>query len=293
MKKIFPLLLFALGSASFYLPDALMPYYNPEYVEISSTVWDGDKYVMVSMRREEERVKAKYFAARDFDGTSVPDRYNKWAAGKNIILVCSGTYMNNSYQPVGLTIDNGIMVNNTLSDEFDGLVIVEAVGGIRVSNLEEGNIYIKCNGEDKYFNIRNTWDIDEFIDCAKSVEATVFQTHLLVWKNELQLKNTSGCKAEPCERERRFLAVCKDEDGKLRHIIVHSPTYSTLYQGTNKVLRFLREFKDMQEVVFMINLDTGYQDFFTLYDKNGNVKNDIKGEKTLDVAVNLLAYYFQ
>ncbi len=293
MKIFFPLLMLAFITTSFHPLGITTPYYDPEYVEISSTVWDGDKYVMVTMKREGDRVKAKYFAASDYNGNSVYQRYNSWSAGKNIVLVCSGTYMNDSYQPVGLTIDNGVMVNNTLSDEFDGLVIVYATGGIVVSNLDEGNLYINCSGAGKYFDIRKSWDKAQFVECAKAMEATVFQTHLLIWNNELQLKNTPGCKLPPCERERRFLAVCKDEDGNIHHIIVHSPTYSTLYEGARKVLKFLTEFKEMEKVVFMINLDTGYQDVFKLYDKNGNVKDDIKGQKDLSIAVNILAYYFQ
>ena len=55
----------------------------------------------------------------------------------------------------------------------------------------------------------------------------------------------------------------------------------------------MKDFKDMQDVTFMINLDTGYQDVFQLYDKNGNERTDIAGQRDLGVAVNLLTYYFQ
>ncbi len=47
------------------------------------------------------------------------------------------------------------------------------------------------------------------------------------------------------------------------------------------------------EVTCMINLDTGDQDVFRLYEKDGSPNKMIKGEKDLSVAVNLLAYYFQ
>ena len=39
-------------------------------------------------------------------------------------------------KPVGLTIDNGNIVNGALTN-MDGLVIVYATGGVVVSNLEE------------------------------------------------------------------------------------------------------------------------------------------------------------
>lgn len=267
--------------------------YDANLVEISTATWKNEKYIMVNMQREGERIKAKYFAATDYNGNSVYSRYKSWSAGKNIVLVTSGTYMNNNYQPVGLTIDNGVMVNETLSKEFDGLVIVQATGGVVVSNIEEHNLSMKCNGTNEVFDITNSWDKTSFVDCAKEVAATVFQTHLLVYKNELKIYSSWGCKLPPCERERRFLAVCKNEDGKIVHVIVHSPTASSLYDGTKKVFEFLTEFKDMQEVVFMINLDTGYQDVFQLYDKTGIQRSDIKGQKDISVAVNLLVYYYQ
>lgn len=278
---------------------AFTPLQNPQIsydkglVEISTAIWKNDKYIMVNLSRQGERIKAKYFAARDYNGNSVFKRYKEWQKGKGVILVTSGTYMNENYQPVGLTIDNGLVVNNELSDEFDGLVIVYATGGVVVSNIKEGNLSIKCNGENKNFDIRDQFDKDEFVKCAEEVGATVFQTHLLAYKNNLIVYPSENCKLPPCARERRFLAVCKDEEGTLRHVIVHSPTMSTLYDGSSRVLGFLKEYERMKEVVFMINLDTGYQDVFELYDSNGKRRADIKGQKDISIAINLLTYYYE
>ena len=294
MKKLLlftTLLVIIITTPSFNIPKLVS--YDTKYVEVSTAIWNNEKYIMVSMNRDGDRIKAKYFAAKDYSGASVYQRFNNWSLGKSLVLVSSGTYMNDSYQPVGLTIDNGIIVNRTLSNEFDGLVIVYATGGVVVSNIADGNLSIKCEGVDRKYDIRKALDRENFMECAQKVEATVFQTHLLAFKNELKIYPSPGCKLPPCERERRFLAVCKDDDGIVYHIIVHSPTPSTLYDGSRKVFKFLREYKDMKEVVFMINLDTGYQDVFQLYDDKGNIRNDIRGMKDLSVAVNLLVYYYQ
>ncbi len=268
--------------------------YDPNYVEISSVTYKNESYSVVLMRRDGNRVRAKYFAAKDFNGNNVYNRYKDWSQKVgNIILVSSGTYMDGSQTPVGLTIDNGIPVNQTLiNDRMDALVIVFATGGIVVSNLKDGDLSVSGGGVDptRKFNLRKSAiDLSDFMDWAKSQEATVFQTHLLAYKNNLTISatNSSGN-----SRERRFLAVGKDEEGKIVHVIVHCPQHSSLYDGSKKTLDFLNNGKDM-EVTFMINLDTGAQDVFELHQSDCSINPSIRGTQPLSTAVNLLSYYFQ
>jgi hypothetical protein len=77
-----------------------------------------------------QRIKAKYFAAPDI-GKTVYKRYLDWSTRiKNIVLVSSGTYMDEcdnaeTAKPVGLTIDNGVPVTETLiTKKMDALVII-------------------------------------------------------------------------------------------------------------------------------------------------------------------------
>jgi hypothetical protein len=264
--------------------------YESKYVEISQVKYEDNAYNIVYMKRDSSRVNAKYFAAKDFNGKSVYQRYSTWAASKNIILVSSGTYMDNTGRPVGLTIDNGVLVNNTMAD-FDGLVIVYATGGIVVSNLDDKDLTVQ--GIEKKLDIRNSaFDRQTFIEWAKNHEATVFQTHLLVHKNVLTINPGLNGTNSRTARERRFLAVGTDKKGKTIHCIVHCTEYATLYDGTARTKTFLNEYKDLN-VTFMINLDTGNQDVFELYNKNCTVNQSIKGRVSVSRAINLLAYYFQ
>ena len=265
--------------------------YDTNYVQISSANYNGDKFTTVNMTRSGERIKAKYFAATDNNGKSVYSRYLEWSKNKNIILLCGAAYFDGSpAKPVGITIDNGILVNEQISDRGNGLAIVYATGGIACSNIKEGNLSIKCNSGDKKLNIKDAWDRKEFIKCAQEQSATVFQQHLLVFRN--QLNDFTGLNNE--KRERRFLAVGKDADGKLVHTIVDYPNQgATLKIGADKAFNFLKDYRDMQDITFMINLDTGSQDVFQLFDKNGNVRYDIKGKVKPEEAVNLLVYYFE
>ena len=262
-----------------------------QLVEFSKSTMHGEEYFMLSMNRKNERIKAKYFASEDINGESVHERFLKWGLGRKIIAVSSGTYMNGCYggaNPVGLTIDNGVPVNVRM-ENFDGLVIVYATGGVVASNLQEKNLSMYCDGENKVFDITDSWDRQDFINCAKSVDATVFQTHLLVWKNELKIYSNSSSE----ERERRFLAVCKDEEGHILHVIVHYPNSVSLLKGAKNVKTFLTEFKDMEEVVFLVNLDTGCQDIFFVWDNQGNIRETITGRSAITAAANLLVYYYE
>jgi exopolysaccharide biosynthesis protein len=295
MKKTNNFFVLTIIASCCLLTFAFMPIYklsyDTNYVQISSANYKGDKFTTVNMTRTGERIKAKYFAAKDNNGKSVYSRYLEWATNKNIILLCGAAYYDASSppKPSGITIDNGILVNEQISDRGSALAIVYATGGIACSNIKEGNLSIKCNSGDKKLNIKDAWDLKEFIKCAKEQSATVFQQHLLVYRN--QLNDLNGLSDE--QRERRFLAVGKDTDGKLVHTIVDYPNKgASLKIGATKAFDFLKEYRDM-EITFMINLDTGAQDVFQLFDKNGNVRYDIKGKVKPEDAVNLLVYYYE
>lgn len=268
--------------------------YDTNFVEISGyTDKRGITYNFVYMNRtgSGSRIKAKYFASKGEDGSSVSDRFIEWGKDKNVIAVTSAGYMDRYSTPVGLTIDNGRIVNSNL-EAFDGLIIVYATGGIVATNLDNADLTLQGGGitAGRKFDIRGNYrDRQDFIDWAESQEATVFQTHLLVYKNNLEIATN----ADRTPRERRFLAVGKDvTTNETCHVIVNSPEFTSLYEGTNRVKTFLNDYKDM-DVTFMINLDPGAQNVFFLFNKDGTVNKSIMGTIKLESAANLLAYYYQ
>jgi hypothetical protein len=247
------------------------------------------KYDAVFMSRKGDRIKAKYFAA-SLNGKSIQERFTEWSRGRNIIMYSSGTYMNQYKQPVGLTIDNGISVNQNL-ENFDGLVIVYATGGVVATNLKQGNLKVKCNGEDRTFDLRNGGSFvkQQFLNCAASVEATVFQTHLLMYNNEVLL----GYNSSNAKRERRFLAVCQDPTtNDVTHVVVNTPVSAaaTLLEATKDVAKMIQQY-GAGKIVFMVNLDTGDGDVFRLFGPDGSQK--ISGTRDFNAASNLLVYYYE
>ena len=45
--------------------------YDRDYVEVSNVAYEGENYSVVYMQRSGERVRAKYFAAKDYYGNSL------------------------------------------------------------------------------------------------------------------------------------------------------------------------------------------------------------------------------
>ena len=268
--------------------------YDPEYVKIGAQNYNGEKFVYVSMTRSGERIKAKYFAAKDEYGRSVYSRFTEWSKNKNVVLLCAAAYyteVGNEKLPSGLTIDNGKLVNKEISDRGSALVIVHATGGIAVSNLKEKNCNMTCDGASKKFNLIDSWDRNQFISCAEKQNVSVFQQHLLVYRNQLNdFTGANGFKLK--KRERRFLAVGNDENGLLKHIIIDYPSGATLADGAENVFNFLKETYKI-DLIFMINMEAGMGNVLQLYDETGNVRNDIKGTIDPKEASSLLVYYYE
>ena len=148
--------------------------YNEEFVEFANDNYYGWEFNTITLNREasNKRIKVKYFAAKDYNGASVPERFANWFQSKNVIAFSSAGYMTewdlNNATPVGITVDNGRVVNRKVAD-FDALVVIYATGGVVVADINEG---IKVNGIDKLLKVKNQRDRLEFLDWCKKNNAT-------------------------------------------------------------------------------------------------------------------------
>lgn len=252
------------------------------YQEVGDVVW---------LSRKSQKIKAKYFAYKQY-GQSVIDRYNTWRDDKSIVAITSGAYgtgfNGQSDIPVGLTIDNGIMVNSNLDTSKDALVIVEAVGGIRMTNIEDARLTIQDNGS-KVVDLNNYFQRGQFIAWAKTKEATVFQTHLLIQNNTLKVHyNSSQSRAL-----RKVLVLSKSRSGEIFHVIynLQNARY-TLQEVANKILNHQKSLNMV--VVMAANLDTGGCNVIGTgggaTDCQGKL---LKGPSDRSTLTNALVYYYE
>lgn len=266
--------------------------YDSKYVETKTLIINGETYAIEKLLRKDEKIKVKYFAFKD-GKTSVYQRYQAWSANKNIVAVSSGTYMTAceaaAAKPVGLCVDNGKIVNENLRNDMDGLLIVYATGGVVAANLKDG-VSLKINGKDTMLDVRNnTYQRELLLDWSQSEEATLFQSHLFVYKNQLKINANSS----PAKGARRFLAACRT-GGSVVYYIINMKTPATLHESAVKAFNYLKDMEEV-DVVYMINLDTGCQDVFKIFDKVGKLVVNPNFSGTYDVpnAVNLLVYYYE
>ena len=255
---------------------------------------------IILLSRGSSRVKAKYFASGDVAG-----KYKSFAKNKKVLFVSSGAFTGSSGKPRGLTIDNGETVNRHIITPnspkvkklerkvtMDGLVIVEAVGGVRATDIKRKYLNIYDENVKHQIDLFRKDDLNRFFDWAKKYRATVFQTMLLAHENNLMVKKSN---ARFNARERRFLVLAKDTNGILYHIIFYFTKRYFLNEIAENTYKYLKHRKDMQ-VIAMLNLDTGMYNIQHVYEPyDGRELTDYRGHEEVDIdnATNLLAYYYE
>jgi hypothetical protein len=298
MKSLLTLTLIWAFCSSFTIlnPNGVLPNYSEQlvgsYFENTVNVFkikDGSRNLghAIWMNRSSKKIKAKYISSGD-----VYSKYTDWSRGKNLVMTCSGAFSDNLYKgngalPVGLNVDNGYIKNRTvLKDKMDGLVIVYATGGIVVSDLDRGDLYLKSL--DEKVDIRKDFRAKyQLLKWAETEKATVFQTQLLAYDNELKIDE----KGRTSSRERRFLALATDPSGVLYHIIFDIPSSVYLYDGAKNVLEYLKG-KSM-DVTAILNLDTGAYNVMDFNSTDTRLNGKLEGPTRINKAVNLLSYEFE
>lgn len=252
-------------------------------VQVIKLKKNGTEYghaVFLLRGESNNRVKAKYFAKNAYSA------YQQWKQNKDIVLVSSGAYStswNSDATPVGLCVDNGEIVNRNIENSMDGLVIVEAVGGVRVSDIDKKDLYLQSIGKqisprDDKFLLMN-WGRDE--------NATIFQTHLLAYTDGLRINPSRSSQNTATRR----LLVLGFFDNKLFHAVFHITKDQTLYQATKDVMETMNNIGI--KVVSILNLDTGGKDILEVFDDSRSKIPYIMGKEKVEIATNLLIYYYE
>ena len=259
-------------------------------VKVKSYTYNGTEFHFAFISRSGDHAKAKYFASTQ-NGLSVPKRFAQWRTGKNMVAYLCPNYLAAPGISEGLTIDDGRIVNNSLiNNRMDGLLIVYATGGIVAVNLKDCDLTIDGNNGRKYDLRKSAIDLADFMSWAMKNNATVFQTHLLVYKNKLLVSDTNS---SPGTMPRRLLVVGHDTLGNIVHIIVNSADQATLYKAAASVYNIIAEQKLLKDIAFMINCDSGIGDVARVFHQNKSLDSDFEGRAGVENAYSLLAYYWE
>lgn len=261
-------------------------YYSGLY-EVYQATYSGSKFTLYDFSRKGTRIRAKYFAENAYS------QYMNWKVGKNILLAAAGAYstsFNSSAKPVGLTVDNGVIVNRRVDYDMDALVIVynggAQVGGIAVVDLEHEDITTGSGRNKQTFNIRNAREKAEFLNWASNVGATVFQTNMMYSSHgfgfdEDNQRNGSGA-------ERRMLAICK-KGRDVHHIVLNHPNSEYLNRAAYNAVQVLKS--QGFTIYGLLNLDTGGKNILQAYDDDEDLIG--RGNTPISAATNLIVYYYE
>lgn len=253
-------------------------------VKVSNLMMGSNSIQEIDLSRKNKRIKAKYFA---YDEPDIYNRLKKWKSDKRLVMLCSGAFTDGRSTPVGLTMDNGHIVNRNAEESMDGLVIVYATGGVVVSDIDEGDLRIQDGSKIVEIDVRNPKDKNYLLSWGEKVGATIFQTQLLAYDNELQI--TERGRKE--KRERRVLVLAKHATGEVHHLIYNIPHNVYLFDIAQDIINFLQN--EGNEIVAMLNLDTGSYDVLEFYRENGAKLVNPTGTMSVSKATNLLVYHFE
>ncbi len=276
--------LIALCSASFFTN-----YYYGGLYKVESQHYSGSKFQVFDFSRAGTKIRAKYFAENAYSA------YTNWKPNKKVLFACAGAFstdFSNSGRAVGLTVDNGVIVNRNLDNNMDGLIIIynggAQVGGVAVVDLESRNGIVKVGGGNEEYNVRDFSDKIKFLKWAEKNDATVFQTQLMYSSTGgygfSSNKTTYGNKST-----RRFLAVVQENNGTVHHLIIDSPDDSDYLNNASKKAVQMLQNKMNYTVIGLMNLDTGGKDIMFAYDDNGRTIDQAR--YPIHEATNLIVYY--
>jgi hypothetical protein len=260
-------------------------------VSYKNVEYDVLKILRKDGKTDSLQTRVDYFNC-GLNNISVSERFVKFRQiHPNIIGYCSGSYVNGSpgnWMPEGLSIDHGVVVNRNLElNRLDALVIVYPNGGMAVNNLYNNAV----TTSDGVFKIRNSdgRDKQSFIQWAQKNSATVFQTHLLAYNNELTINQNLNVDSE---RDRLFLIASKDKlSGETYLYLVRGVFPKSLFEASRDMLDLFKS--KNAEISWMINLESGFHRSFNVYDQKGIEYKNLSEPNSLDDALNLLLFYYE
>ena len=262
----------------------------------TETINDNSKIDIIYLSKKNQKIKTKFLAYK-VNNQSVYERFKDFSKQNVLIYYSTAAYSEYSFnvktsRPAGLSIDNGIIINQGLSSRgMDGIVIISPDGSLNISNLKERNLKLSGGNAnpDKFYDLRGSSnDLYNFKEWAKSERATVFQTHLLAWEGKLTFENNLS---KVAARERRFLAIGIDENGNEIHCLVNHENLETLFNSSKNVLEFLQNERNIK-VTAMINMETGASDVAGFILSNGVKSSEFSGKMESSESHNFLIYYF-
>lgn len=224
-------------------------------------------------------VDAHYFAHGRTAG-----RFQQFRRNRREVIATSGGFTNGQGLPEGLTVENGQIVNAVIMHDRHGLVMVRKGGGINVINLQKDGHILPRTGKSIQSPLNSLVAYADLLHWCKREKATLFQTQLLAYGDELLIDKN---RAHPEPRERRILALVS-EKGQVHHVIFDIQQAHPLADIAEELFAMLKHRN--KKVEAMLNLDVGSYNILQVYDEQGQTLPAPRGPVDLQKAANLIVY---
>jgi len=239
---------------------------------------EGNTRIGESIWLQRPHAKANYFASNN-----VFNKFNNLKKKRKTVFAATGGYSNNGI-PVGLTVENGIIVNASIKHDMEGLVIVEKAGGIRLLNLDNKDFQLPYGGPKILNPLDNLIAFSQLLTWAKDKKATLFQSHMLAFSDKITISST---RSNTQQRERRLLTLCSDiKTGEVHHIVFNVTSAFSLYDISQEIFSMMK--KRNKKVEGIINLDVGSYNIMHIYNNTGKIIKN--APVNINTATNLLVY---
>jgi len=255
--------------------------FNAKETKIFNLINKDKKIIGQTIWMDRSIVKASYIATGN-----VYNKYLNLKNNKHIILASAGGFTNQKGFPLGLTIENGKIANAVLRHDRDGLILVTKKGGIRVLNLKRKEFRLPGLNRAIKNPLNSLLAYSDLLNWATKYKATIFQVQLLAYSNKLLIDPQ---KAPNQLRERRILVLFSDNvSGKVYHAIYNIESSYNLAVITDEIFSITKSRNKKIEAI--LNLDVGSYNILNVFDRNGNMLQQIKGPVNINTATNLLVY---
>lgn len=225
-------------------------------------------------------INANYHVSK-LNNQNVYQRYKTWKIGKSVLLTSSGGYSSNNYTTaLGLTIENGRVINNLLDSKMDAIVLIYD-GELEIIDIRKKT---KIKAINQSLQLNNRQDKIIFVNKIKQLKATVFQTHLLAKDDVLKIKMGSDKKIA----ERKLLAMV-EKDNESFYTLFYIKKGERLYDVSKKVNTYL--INQNYTVNAIVNLDTGVHNILKTDNLKSCSNQTIQGETNINNAVNLISFF--
>jgi len=249
-------------------------YYGGAY-QVYTLKEEGLTFKIFDMNISRGNFKVAYF------GQNGAANYKSWKRGHSRVLCYFAVGFAQDWAPdqppLGLSVQQGRILNRNMEADMDGLVSLTRQGTLKAVNISAE----KAEGR---YDLTQSSDRSRYLRTVGSSGSSIFQTQLMY---TAQQGSMMGDLKYGQKSSRRFLAICTDKRGQTHHLVMDVLSRTHLNNAAAKAIVALKE-KGFT-VQYLLNQDTGGRNIMEAFNDRGD--RIYLAPVDISKATQLLVYY--